>query len=92
MVGGGGVGGGGCSGRFSTSLLPSVVAFALGAAGAVDGGGVVVVADVAQGNVLRCRRAVRQAEEVHGGVETSPSPRPPVVRPAGADGAEVFLT
>lgn len=92
-AGGGSCGGGGRDGSgFSVTLVgSSVVAFALSAAEAMDGGDVMVVADVTQRHILRCSRAVRQAKEVHRGVVASPSSRPPVVGPAGADGAEVLL-
>lgn len=73
------------------TLVAPVVAFALSAAGAVDGADIMAVADVTQGHILGRSGAVRQAKEVHRGVEASPSSRPPVVGPAGADGAEVLL-
>lgn len=76
------VGGGGPSpGRGG---LSEVVAFALAAAGAVDGADVVAVAGVTRGQLGRGRG-------LHHGAAATPSPRPPVEGPAGADGAEVFL-
>lgn len=81
LVVGGGAGVAGGDG-FSGTLV-AVVAFALAAAGAVDGADVVAVSGSG--------RAVGQAEDVHGGVEAAPLSRPPVVGPVGADGAEVLL-
>lgn len=63
------------------------VAFALSAAGAVDGADIMVV--------IACRHIRRvggQLEDIHGGVQASPLSGPLVVGPVGADGAEVFLT
>ena len=54
-----------------------VVAFTLSAAGAVDGAHILEVTGVTQRHIL--------------GVEASPSSRPPVIGPVGADGTEVFF-
>lgn len=74
------------------SLVVTVVAFTFSAAGAVDGAHIMVVADITQGHIMMgSSGAVRQAKDVHHAIEASPSPRPPVVSPVGADGTEVFL-
>lgn len=66
------------------------MAFAVGAAGAVDGAGIMAVADVTERAVLGPRGAVRQAEASRG-VAALPSPCLLVVGPVRADGTEVFL-
>lgn len=73
------------------TLVVSVVAFALSAAGAVDGAHIVVVTHITQGHILGTGGAFGQAKDVRRGVEAPPSSRPPVVGPVGADGAEVFF-
>lgn len=84
--------GGGCAGSgVSVTLVVSVVAFALSAAGAVDGAHIVVVAHITQGHILGTGGAFGQAKDVCRGVKAPPSSRPPVVGPVGADGAEVFF-
>lgn len=97
LVGGGAAGGapagllvvrGDAGRRLSVSHVEAV---AVGAAGAVDGADIMAVADITQRPILGGRRAVRQAKEVHRGVEAPPSTQPRVVCPAGADGAGVFL-
>lgn len=73
------------------SLVVSVVAFAVSAAGAVNRAEIVVVADVTKTRVLASGGTLGQSKHVHGGVQTLPSPCPPVVAPVGADGAQVLL-
>lgn len=87
-----GTGGNGCgSDRASVSLVVSVVAFAVSAAGAVDGAEILVVADVAKTHILASGGAICQSEHVHGRVQPLPSPCLPVIAPVGADGAQVLL-
>lgn len=69
----------------------SIVAFALSAAGAVDGADIMAVADITKRHIQGSGGAIRQAKKVHCGVKASPSSRLPVVGPVGADGTEVFF-
>lgn len=73
------------------TLVASVVAFALSAAGAVDGADIMAVADITQRHILGSGGAVRQAKDVHSGVKATPSSHPPVVGPVGANGTEIFF-
>lgn len=73
------------------TLVASIVAFALSAAGAVDGADIMTVADITQRHILGSGGAVRQAKDVHSGVKATPSSHPPVVGPVGANGTEVFF-
>lgn len=84
-------GGGGAGSSFSVTLAPAVVAFALCAAGAVDGADVMAVAHIAQRHIVGSGGAVGQAKEVRCGVEATPSSCLPVVGPVGAGGTEVFF-
>lgn len=88
----GGAGSSDCDGsRFSVSLVVSIVAFAVSAAGAVDRADIMAVTDITQRHILGFSRAVGQAKDFHGGVKASPSSYSPVIGPVGADGAGVFL-
>lgn len=77
----------------SVTLVASLMAFALRAAGAVDGADIVEFSDITQRQLLGSGGAVRQAQNVCFGVKAMPSSCLLVVGPVGADGTDiVFVT
>lgn len=70
--------------------MVSIVAFTVSAAGAVDGAEIMVVADITKTHILASGGALSQAKHIHGGVQTLPSPCPPVIAPVGADCAQIL--